>query len=93
MNAKTRMVVVWAVFWLTAILTWFVYSGGWMMVSYHVALSVLGIISACLAFWILKTNRTWRSVILVVLGLVVGQWWLVEMSIMYVLWSVRGFAP
>lgn len=94
MNTKTQMIVLWGAFWLSAILTWVIYSGGWMMASYHVALSVLAIISACLAFWILKTNPfAWSSVALIVLGLVVGQWWLVEWLIVKILWSIRGFVP
>jgi hypothetical protein len=86
--------VVWAIFWLFAILTRLVSARLWMLTSYELVLSVLAAISAGLGLWILITNRfAWRSVSLVILGFVIGQWWLIESLAMMAFWSVKGFAP
>lgn len=93
MNTK-KQAVVWVAFWLSAVLTWIVYSALWMKGWYYLALSALGIISLFLGIGILATKgRTRRSIILIVLGLVIGQWWLIEMLIAQAIWSIRGFAP
>lgn len=93
MNPNLRKVV-WAIFWLLAILTQLASARLWMLTSYELMLSALAIFSAALGVWILITTRfAWRSVALVVLGLIVGQWWLVESLAMMAFWSLRGFAP
>jgi hypothetical protein len=93
MNTK-KQIIMWVAFWLFAVLTWVVYSGLWMKGWYYLALSALGIISLFLAIGILATKgRTCRSIILIVLGLVIGQWWLIESLAMMALWGIRGFAP
>jgi hypothetical protein len=92
--SPTMRKVAWAIFWLFTILTQLASARLWMLASYELVLSALAIISAGLGLWILITNRfAWRSVILVVLGLIVGQWWLVESLTMMAFWSIRGFAP
>ncbi len=84
----------WAIFCLFAILTQLASAHLWMLESYELVLSVLAVISAGLGFWILLTNRfAWRLVVLVMLGLVIGQWWLIELLTMMVFWSISGFAP
>jgi len=61
---------------------------------YYVALSALGITSLLLGITILATTgRTRRSIVLIVLGLAIGQWWLIEASVMMAFWSIKGFAP
>jgi hypothetical protein len=93
MNAKT-LKILWPVFLLFSLLTWLVYFGVWMAASYYVALSVLGLVSACLAFWILREHRfALRPAVLVILALVAGQWWLIEFLAVQILWSIKGFAP
>ena len=71
-----------------------IYSRLWMVSGYHLYLSLLAIVSALLALWTLIANRsTWRAIMLVTLGLVIGQWWLIQFVIAQLLWGVRGFAP
>lgn len=86
--------VLWVAFWLTAVLTWVADSTLWMKEWYYIALSALGIVSLLIGVGIMAAKgRTRRSVILVVLGLVIGQWWLIEMLVVQTIWSIRGFAP
>lgn len=93
MRAKPAAVV-WAAFLLSVILTWIVYFGAWMAGSYYLILSILGIISVLAGLWVLIANRfAWRSVILVVLGLVIGQWWFIELMAVQIIWTLKGFAP
>lgn len=84
----------WVVFLLSAIVTWLVYLYAWTVGPYYLLLSVLGITSLCLGLWVLKQSRfVWHSTVLVVLGLIIGQWWLLEFLVVQVLWGNRGFAP
>lgn len=93
MNTK-KLKILWPVYALFALLTWFIYSGVWMVALYYLTLSVMGIVSAGLAFCILKEHRfALRPAVLVVLVLVVGQWWLIEFLTVQLLWSIKGFAP
>ena len=93
MNAKIR-VVSWLAFGVATVVTGFVASRLWMLPSYELLLSLLAIVSAGLGVWVLRTsNFSYRSVLLVALGLVIGQWWLTEKLILLIGWSVVGFAP
>lgn len=93
MDTKKQKVM-WVAFWLIAVLTWIVYSSLWMKGWYYLALSMLGIISLFLAIGILITKgRTYRSITLIVLGLVIGQWWIIETLAMIAFGKIKGFAP
>jgi hypothetical protein len=93
MNAKTR-IVLWAAFWLFSLLTLLVDLAPWMMEWRSTVRLTLGIISLVCGLSILvTTERTRRSVSLVIVGLIVGQWWLIKMLVVFTIWSVNGFAP
>ena len=79
---------------MLAVLTLAVYSVLWMKQWYYVLLSFLGIVSLIVGISILRFFRTNnRSIILIVLGLVVGQWWFVELIFIQIIWQVKGFSP
>lgn len=93
MNTKTRTAL-WIAFWLFSLLTLVVDLAPWMMEWRSTVRLVLGIISIVLGLSILTTiERTRRSVALVVIGLVVGQWWLIKILVVFAIWSIGGFAP
>jgi len=93
MNAKIRTTL-WTAFWLFSLLTLVVDLAPWMMEWRSTVRLVLGIISIVLGLSILATiERTRRSVALVVIGLVVGQWWLIKTLVVFAIWSIGGFAP
>ena len=86
--------MIWIVFLLTSILTWVVSSELWMMSTYLLILTVLGILSFCLGLWLVVSSHfTWRSILLVVIGLMIGQWWLLEQLIVQIIWKLKGMAP
>lgn len=65
-----------------------------MMASYNVILSILGLVSCCFGIWLVVINRfAWRTILIVVIGLVMGQWWLIETIVTLSLWKFRGMAP
>ena len=62
--------------------------------SYFWVLTVLGLLSAICAARVLRhTGLTLRSVAYVAVILVVGQWWLIQLVAVYIIWTIRGFAP
>jgi len=93
MNAKAR-VALWAAFWLFSFLTWLIDVSLWMMDWRSTLRFTFAIISFILAVGLLvNKERSRRSIALVVVGLVVGQWWLIQLVAVYIIWTIRGFAP
>jgi len=91
---RLRPIHIWMVFGLVSILTWIVYLNFSMLHSYRAILAVLAIVNFLLGVWLLiNAHFAWRTVVLVGLGLVVGQWWLILWSVVLSIWSIRGFAP
>ena len=86
--------LIWVVFWLLAILTWIASCKLWMMPSYELILSGLAIANLCLALWlVVLSNYSWSAILLAIIGLGFGQYWLVETIVMFIIWKIRGFAP
>lgn len=84
----------WTTFVVAAVLTWLVYLQGWMIGPYYLLLSVLGLLNVGLGIWVVLMHGVgWRSVLLVIAGLLVGQWWFVQSVLVQGIWSIRGFAP
>jgi uncharacterized membrane protein YqgA involved in biofilm formation len=93
MNLK-RQISLWVPFVITSLLTVFVYTTLWAIRQYWVLLSLFGFLSAIFAVRILVHTglRPW-PIVWVVLGLVIGQWWLIEFGAAMLFWSIGGFAP
>ena len=89
-----RHIALWTSFALVALLTWVVYLYLTMLHFFFPMLCGLAIINLLLGLWLLiETRFTWRTVLLVVLGLIIGQWWLILWSVVFLIWSIGGFAP
>lgn len=89
-----RPIYIWIMFGLVSLLTWIAYLNLSMLHSYRLILVVLAIVNVLLGMWLLiKAHFARRTVVLVGLGLVVGQWWLILWSGVLIIWSIRGFAP
>lgn len=89
-----RLTPVWAGFVLVSVLTWLTYFNLSMLHSYRLMLIFLAVINLFLGVWILFAERfALRAVVFVVIGLVVGQWWLILWSIVFLIWGVKDFAP
>ena len=94
MNEAKNAFILGMLFVVASMLTFLAYKVLWATEWYWGYLSVLGIISATLAirFLIQKGLKLW-PVVGVILGLMIGQWWLVEALILQVTWSLNGFVP
>jgi len=84
----------WAIFAIAAVLTWVIYAKAWMIGPYYLALSLLALLNLAVGIWVTSLYRfAWRATLIVVVILLVGQWWFVEAAIVQGLWTMRGFAP
>jgi hypothetical protein len=91
-----RRWAIFSVFLLTALLTWWVKSSLWFLSNtvYYSALYGLAILSVAFGgIFIWQSERRWSAVALVVLGLAVGQLWLLQRWFTYLTWAISGFAP
>lgn len=61
---------------------------------YYEILSLLGMMTLGAGMWVLKEQGwTHRAILMVVIGLLLGQWWFLEYGAASVLWTIHGFAP
>lgn len=91
---KANNYILWIAFCFTSVLTWGVKSSLWMTHFYNLILAICGIASIFLGLTLIVLSRfSWRSTILVVLGLLIGQWWFIQLCAVLLIWRFRGFAP
>ena len=92
MNIPNLRKAIWAVFWLFAILTLLASERLWMLASYDLILYTAAVINVGLGSYILiSAPFAWRALILILLGLIAGQFRLIESLAMTVIWSFGGF--
>jgi hypothetical protein len=89
-----RQLALWAPFVLTSALT--VYVDRWLWHIPHLLsiLSFLAVLNLILAIVVIvgMWPKRW-PIVVVVVGLIIGQWWLVFFAWAFVTWSIHGFAP
>ena len=91
---RRRVIMLWVSFALVALLTWVVYLCFPSLHFYRFILLTLATINLLLGLWILiEAGFAWRRVFFVVLGLTLGQWWLIIWLLVFLVWCIRGFAP
>ena len=86
--------ILWAAVILLGILTWFVELRLWMY-SWQLSLvTALCAVSVAVGLVLMKLSA-WRrnAAFIITLIVAVGQWWLIERALVYLLWSINGFAP
>ena len=67
---------------------------GWRLEHYGLFLALMGAASFGLGLWVLgRTGMRWAPALGVALGLIVGQWWLIQFVVTQLLWNRGGFAP
>src|SRR5689334_7641734 len=93
-ETMNRAIALWAPFVVISLVTVAVYAVAWAMPGYWITLSCLALASLILAVRVLRGTgvRLWPTVGVVV-GLAIGQWWLLTAAFAMVIWSIRGFAP
>lgn len=90
----TRNIPIWSLFALTSVLTPVVYKTAYALSAYSVVLSCLGIAAIVFAGLALRHTglKAW-SVAVVAGGLVIGQWWFIQIIVLQAFWNWRGFGP
>ena len=93
MNRKIRLAV-WTAFWLSALLALmnnrYLWDWGWGIETTITS----GVIGLCLGIVVLIVSGwTLRSIILVILGLIIGQWGFFLLMFTFTTWYFGGFAP
>jgi hypothetical protein len=94
-EARTaKNLIIWGLFALASLATVLTYNVLWLETNYFTWLPWLGFGSLILGIIVLIfTSLNRWSVTIVVLGLLVGQWWYVKSLIVLVFMACCGFAP
>jgi hypothetical protein len=86
--------VIWAPFVLTTLLAFVVGETASSTSWYYQVLLLLGALNLALGILIVwRTNGRLSAAALVFIGLIIGQFQLVEMAVVLLGWSIVGFAP
>lgn len=89
-----RAIPIWVGFALTSALSLASYYRLSALHSYLLISTSLSIVNLFLGCWVIYVEgRTPRVIIFVIAGLIIGQWWVIVWSVVFLIWHVRGFAP
>ena len=84
----------WLLFGMSSLITWIAYRTLWMTDQYWLILTILSFCSISAAIVVaIESKFQLRSLALLLLGLLIGQWWWVQKFLMQAYWSLNGFAP
>lgn len=85
----------WAAFVILTIATILTDQFFWMYGWYFLLLKALGVGSVMISFLILRqeTRRNIISITAIIIGIVVGQWWFLELVVVRSIWYLNGMAP
>lgn len=94
MNMSSKLLVALAICAGIAALTLWVQKTYWLGDDNFLLLNVLlivHVIISSLILWLIPGGMLFK--IVVIIFLIIGQWWGIEFLIMLVIWYLRGFAP
>ena len=84
----------WLLFGMSNLITWIAYRKLWMTDQYWLILTILSFCSMSAAIVVaIKSKFQLGSLTLLLLGLLIGQWWWVQKFFMQAYWTLNGFAP
>ena len=84
----------WVAYIVVSIASFIAYRIAWGVSFYWVLLTCLAVIAAVLGFIALRLTGVKRwSLATVILGFVIGQWWLIQFLLIVAFGKSRGFAP
>ena len=91
---STSRLSTWAPFVTCSLLSWLAAETAWSIAPYFLLVYLLGALTAIFAVRVLVRTgrRAWPS-LGVALGLLIGEWRVLEAGIMMLFWALRGFAP
>ncbi|MFZ6769990.1 hypothetical protein ACO0LM_23290 [Undibacterium sp. Di26W] len=93
MKKKLKLVLLFC-FVLTLMLPWIIDFGSYASDWSFSARFFLGIVGLFLALGIIVAGHfSWRKVIFVVLAYIFGHWWFILSCVVFIIWSINGFAP
>jgi hypothetical protein len=86
--------IAWLCFAVSITAAWLLAEYGWMLAWYHAGMIAFALVTVCLAVWVLASSSRKRIALpFVGVGLIVGNWRVLEGALMIAIWSIRGFAP
>jgi hypothetical protein len=90
----TKSNIYWIIFSFSSLLTLLAYKEAWALSGYWALLSCLALVTVFVGFKLLQSTgwNPW-SIVGVVVGLLIGQWWIVQMIAARLFFMWRGFAP
>jgi hypothetical protein len=84
----------WIAFSIASLLTFFVYRYLWTIKFYWILLVFLCTVSFLFAVVIIKYERLKKlPIVIIIIGLIIGQWWIFELVFVKLTWIIKGFAP
>jgi hypothetical protein len=90
----TTTAVAWLSFWASVVAAWLTNHFAWMLQVWFLWLILTAALSVASGVWVLRLTHFRRAAVaLVVLGLLIGQWWLLKLLLLVVFFKIRGFAP
>lgn len=79
-------------FAILSLSTLLVYELAWATDGYQLYLGMLGALSVIAAAWVLfNTGLNWSSSLVILIGLLAGQWWFLEGLLIRFSWLINGF--
>ena len=89
-----RRTALWVAFWAFVLLTFAVDRFAWMMEWQSPLRLVLAIISFLVAWSLLVfTERSWRRIVAISIGLIAAFWWLVMKLLVFAAWGFGDYRP
>ena len=89
-----QRLVAYVLFVVVAVATYLVYFFLSKMPHHIDALLGLAFINALIGLWIIRvSDHRQRALIMVAMGLLIAQWWLLLLTSTFLIWHFFGFAP
>lgn len=93
-QVRNRRILAWVIFFLVGVSTWLAYAYAWTIGPYYGLLGLLAVMDVLIGIWLMSIYRfALKPILLLLFGLAVSQWWLLEFLIVQGVWVARGFAP
>ena len=84
----------WLLFWGLNAVSWIAFRTLWMTDQYELILGVLSLAAIAVTVVVaIRSKFEISAVALLLCGLLVGQWWLVQKVLMRAYWTIGRFAP
>jgi len=86
--------LLWLFFGTASIATFLIYRYLWFVEFYWLYLCIIGVLNLFIGIIIVRySGFKIITILFVIFGLIIGQWWFLELFFARVLWRLGGFAP